>query len=191
MRLFVAITLDDGVRSALGEVQADLKARCDGVRWIPQHQLHLTVKFLGDAPDRDVAKISEAVAKAASDSRPFSLEIAGCGCFPPRGAVRIVWTGANEHSGALLKCVEALETELESLGFARERKRFSPHLTIGRVREDRSGGRIREAADAHSYSPMNQAVASLTLMSSVLSPKGPTYTPVSKAKLGDSSQSGK
>ena len=190
MRLFVAITLDDRVRSALGKAQTDLKAQCDGVRWILQHQVHMTVKFLGDAPDGDVAKIGEAVAKAAAGSRPFSFEIAGCGCFPPRGSVRIVWAGANEPSGALLQCVEALENEMESLGFPRERKRFSPHLTIGRVREDRSGGQIRAAADAHSYPSMNQSVVSLTLMSSVLSPQGPTYTPVTTAKLGDSSQAG-
>ncbi len=189
MRLFVAIELDEPVRSALGRVQADLKARCDGVRWIPPHQLHMTVKFLGEVPDRDVAKLSEAVGSAASKAAPFEMDISGCGCFPPRGLVRIVWVGASDPAGALLKCVDALEAELETLGFPRERRPFSPHLTIGRVREDRSGGQIRAAVEVHTFESLDQPVGSLTLMSSVLSPKGPTYTPVTVASLGKGSRS--
>lgn len=184
MRLFVAITLDEAVRSALGKVQADLEGRCDGVRWIPSHQVHLTAKFLGEVPDGDVAAVGEAVAAAAVQAVPFDIQIAGCGCFPPRGQVRIVWVGAAEPTGALLRCVEAVECELERLGYAKERRRFSPHLTIGRVREDRSGGRIRAAVDAETLQSLEQSVSSLTLMSSVLSPKGPTYTPVATANLG-------
>ena len=84
----------------------------------------------------------------------------------------------------LQDCVETLESELEKLGFARERRRFSPHLTIGRVREDKSGERLRSAVESHSFGLLEESVSSLTVMSSVLSPKGPTYTPVSTAKLG-------
>ncbi|MGB2987478.1 MAG: RNA 2',3'-cyclic phosphodiesterase [Phycisphaerae bacterium] len=184
MRLFVAIELSDEVRSGLAKVQKDLAATCDGVRWIPSHQLHLTAKFLGEVPDRDVAKVGEAIAQAAAGSAPFDMEIADCGCFPPRGPVRIVWVGANETTGALAGCVEAVETELGRLGFPKERKRFSPHITIGRVREDRSGGCLRAAVEAHSFSSMQASISFITLMSSVLSPKGPTYTPVRKADLG-------
>lgn len=184
MRLFVAIELSEPVRSVLAKVQADLRAGCDGVRWIPSHQLHLTVKFLGEVPDRDVDKVATAVAQAAKQGGPFELQIAGCGCFPPKGPVRIVWAGGREPSGVLLTCVDALEDKLESLGFARERKRFSPHITIGRVREDRSGGRIRDTVVAQRLDEVRESVTVLTLMSSVLSPKGPTYTPVNKTDLG-------
>jgi 2'-5' RNA ligase len=156
------------------------------VRWILSHQLHMTVKFLGEVPDRDVAKVSEAVSSAGSKATGFEMEISGCGCFPPRGPVRIVWVGANEPTGALLKCVETLEADLEGLGFAREQRRFSPHLTIGRVREDRSVGQIRSVVEGHTFPSLKQPVGSLTLMSSVLSPKGPTYTPVAVASLGKS-----
>jgi 2'-5' RNA ligase len=184
MRLFVAVEFSDQVRSALAKVQASLAPECDGVRWIPSHQLHLTVKFLGDVPDRDVNRVAEAVARAAAKSVPCDLEIAGCGCFPPRGQVRIVWAGGSEKTGALTRCVEAVEGELEALGFPKERRRFSAHVTIGRVREDRSGGRIRSTVEAHTFPSLEQEVSSITLMSSVLSPKGPTYTPVSRTRLG-------
>ncbi len=184
MRLFVAIELDEVVRAALGTSQAELGRRCPGVRWIPPYQLHITTKFLGEVPDSQVDDVSTAVACAAAESRAFDMVIRGCGCFPPRGPVRIVWAGIDEPSGALLQCVGAVERQLGELGFPPERRPFSPHITIGRVREDRSGGRIRTAAEQLPLDPCDQSVRSLTLMSSVLSPKGPTYTPVSTSNLG-------
>ena len=184
MRLFVAIELDESVRALLSNAQAQLNRQCDGVRWIPAHQLHVTVKFLGEVRDADVSDVTDAVARGAARAAPFIMSIGGCGCFPKRGPVRIVWAGLAEPSGALLLCAEAVEDELEQLGFARERRPFSPHITIGRVREDRSGGQIRAATQAITLEPSEQWVASLTLMSSVLSPKGPTYSAVSRANFG-------
>ena len=99
--------------------------------------------------------------------------------------MRIVWAGLDEPSGALLQCAEAVEGELAQIGFARERRPFSPHITIGRVREDRSGGQIRAAAEGITLDAGDQSVASLTLMSSVLSPQGPTYSAVSRTNLGE------
>jgi 2'-5' RNA ligase len=72
---------------------------------------------------------------------------------------------------------------MQRIGFPKEHKRFSPHVTIGRVREDRSAGAIRSAVSAQRIEPIEQPVNSMTLMSSVLSPKGPTYSPVSRAAL--------
>lgn len=184
MRLFVAIELSDAIRSALSKAQAELAPTCDGVRWIPSHQLHITVKFLGEVADRRVSEVAAAVAEAAAEGAAFDLEVAGCGCFPPRGPVRIVWAGGHERSGALVRCVEALENKLGALGFPKERRPFSPHTTIGRVREDRSGGRLRTVVEGHTLDAMRDSVSAITLMSSVLSPKGPTYTPVGKTSLG-------
>lgn len=184
MRLFVAIELSQNTRAALAGVGAALSEKCDGVRWVPADRLHMTIKFLGDVADRDVVKVADVVARAAAGAEPFDMKIAGCGCFPQRGPVRIVWAGVIEEPVVLHACVETLESELEVLGFARERRRFSAHLTIGRVREDRSNDRLRSAVDSHSFGSLEESVSSLTLMSSVLSPKGPTYAPVSTTKLG-------
>ena len=140
MRLFVAIELSKKVRSALSRVQSKLQAECSGVRWVPPENIHLTVKFIGDVSDRDVDAVARAVAGVAAEVRPFDMEITGSGCFPPRGPVRIVWAGVGEESGALLGCAERLEDALWELGVAREPRRYSPHLTVGRVRRDVSEG---------------------------------------------------
>lgn len=186
MRLFVAIEFEERHRSAIGRVQDSLRPRCEDVRWIPPGQLHLTVKFLGEVADRDVPGTIDAVSRAAGTSEPFDMELSGCGCFPPGGSVRIVWVGGHEPTGALSGCVEHIERELEPLGFPRERRPFSPHTTIGRVREDRTNGRLRSAVDSAKFGPAALSVSSVTVMSSVLSPRGPDYAPVATIPLGRS-----
>ena len=73
MRLFVAIELDERVRSALAELQRRLQRACDGVRWIPAHHVHLTVRFLGDVPDGEVGDVGEAIARAARAEQRFAF----------------------------------------------------------------------------------------------------------------------
>jgi 2'-5' RNA ligase len=84
----------------------------------------------------------------------------------------------------LLSCVEAVEGQLAELGFPREDRAFSAHITLGRLREDHSDGKVRAVVASYKLTPTVQAVSSLTLMSSVLSPKGPTYAVVRRAALG-------
>ncbi len=184
MRLFVAVELSNKVQRVLGRIQTALQPRCDGVRWIPTHQLHITLKFLGDVVDSDVPSACDAVTEAATAIQPFVMAVRGCGCFPDDRAVRVVWAGLDEPTGSLLACATGPDEALEVAGFDRERRPFSPHITLGRLRQDRSGGAIRAAVEAYSFDTVEQTVKSITLMSSVLSPNGPVYTPVCTAALG-------
>lgn len=184
MRLFVAIELSEEVRGALVEAQQALRVWSKTVRWVEPKLLHLTVKFLGDVPDGDLPRIVEAVEGVANAANPFEWRLTGCGCFPPRGGVRIVWVGAEDASGNLAELVKSAEAGFEALGFSRESRPFSPHLTIGRVREDVSGGKLRAAVETTTIRPVSQQVKSVTLMSSVLSPQGPRYAAVHRAALG-------
>ncbi len=183
VRLFIAIELSDEVRAALTEVQAGIKKWSEMVRWIEPAQLHMTLKFLGEVPEEKVAAVSEGLTVAAGEVAPFDLSLTECGCFPPRGGVRIVWVAAHDESGRLAAIVEAIERQMEPLGFVREERPFSPHLTIGRVRDDRSGSQLRSAVQAAKARPVRQYVSHVTLMQSRLSPKGASYSVVSKASL--------
>lgn len=183
MRLFVALLLSECVRAGLARVQAKLARSCEKVRWIPSEHLHLTVKFLGEVPESNVAAVSEAIARASARAVSCTMEITCTGCFPSGGPVRIVWAGAGDTPEALDQCVETVTSELAQIGFAPERRPWSAHITLARVRDDRTGGRIRTAVEALSFEAMEQPVEAVTLMSSVLSPRGPTYTVVSSASL--------
>lgn len=183
MRLFVAIELSDRVRSAVATVQASLGATFRGIRWIPRDRMHLTLKFLGDVQDRDVDGVAAVVRKVAEASKGFDMEIAGAGCFPSHGAVRIVWAGIQQESGILLECAKQLDQSLHALGFPQELRPFSPHLTLARLRHDDSDGALRAATADCAYPPVMQSVSKMILMSSFLSRKGPTYAPICSARF--------
>jgi len=186
MRLFVAIELEAPVRKALEALQKSLEPSCPDVRWVKPELMHLTLKFLGDVSDAQAVKVTRTVAGVAALSHPFELAIAGCGCFPPRGDVRVVWAGVEEPTGGLLGCVKHLEDALAEIGFPPGNRAFSPHLTIGRVREDRSRGKLRTAVAAGRFERAAQAAESMVVMCSELSRTGPTYTVVSKAAFAAS-----
>lgn len=145
--------------------------------------MHLTLKFLGDVPDREVDGVARAVRSVAKELKGFDMEIAGAGCFPMRGPVRIVWAGLQEESGTLLECAKQLDQGLHPLGFPEELRPFSPHLTLARLRQDDSDGALRTAVEKCTYSPVTQAVSKLILMSSALSRNGPTYAPICSARF--------
>lgn len=179
----MAIELSEEVRACLVEVQRSLRAWSKTVKCVAPKQLHMTVKFLGDVSDGDVPAVAGAVEEAAAGGAEFEMTLSAAGCFPPKGPVRIVWVGALEATGAMGRLVERTENGLEPLGFQREERPFSPHLTIGRVRDDASGGKIRQAVESTVVKTVTQRVSSLSLMSSELSPQGPKYAVVARAAL--------
>ncbi len=183
MRLFVAIELSGDVKKSLIKAQSVLRKRCDGIRWVSESAMHLTLKFIGDVDDNDVVETTEAVSLGVDGVASFDMEVGGCGCFPDRGPLRTIWAGVSETSGVLAACVGEIEGRLEELGFPRERRPFSPHITLGRVRDDRSGGRMRSIVEAHTIEPLNEPVYGVSVMASELSPRGATYARVSQAKF--------
>lgn len=186
MRLFVAIELEPQVRRALSKVQDSLRRSVRDVKWVDPELMHLTVKFLGDVPDGDVPRVTRAVERAAGRSEAFEMAVGGTGCFPPRGNVRVVWAGVSEPSGLLKACVQAAEEELAQEGFPPEQRGFSAHITLGRIKFDKSRGAARDAVTAATLQEKTQSVGELVLMSSVLSRQGPTYTPVARTRLAGS-----
>ena len=106
MRLFVAIELSGEVKASLIRAQSVLRKRCDGVRWLGEAAMHLTLKFLGDVDDNDVVETTEAVALGIDGSESFDMVVGGCGCFPDRGPVRIIWAGVSEcrRSNPVVNC---------------------------------------------------------------------------------------
>ena len=186
MRLFVAVPLTDDVKRRMLRVGDQISVPGSKIRWLAADQLHLTLKFIGDVQDSLAQAISDAVVRVGERTPAFSLEVSGTGCFPPRGPVRVIWVGGSEDSGSLLKAVQLLEQELEPLGIAREKRTFSEHFTIGRVKVDHSRGTLRESVLAARFTPCRQRVTQLILYESTLAQRGAQYTSVCQARLNGS-----
>lgn len=180
----MAVEIEDSIQQRLAALQRRLASQLDGVRWPKPEQIHLTLKFLGEVAESQLAELTHAVQRVAEASRPFEFAIRQVGCFPPRGPARIVWAGVAEPSGALAACQSACESALEPLGFARESRPYHPHLTIGRVKEGRGFADIRQRiAQFEQFEGGLQPAHELTLFESRLSPHGPSHFVLSRSAL--------
>ncbi len=132
-RLFTAIPLTQNAREYVASVRDGLAARIEGVRWVPDENLHVTLRFIGTCPDDRIPILEEWIGKAARHL-PAILDIAGIGGFPSQGSARVIWIGAADRTGAAKRIYDTLDKGVERCGFEREARKYRPHITIGRSR---------------------------------------------------------
>ncbi|HET9598027.1 MAG TPA: RNA 2',3'-cyclic phosphodiesterase [Anaeromyxobacteraceae bacterium] len=190
LRLFAALEPSDLVRRRLGTLQGALRraaGRAAGdVRWVDPAAVHLTLQFLGAAPEERLPAIEAAVAAAAATGAPLHLHISGAGGFPSARRPRVLWAGLTGDVAPLAALVAALGARLAPLGFPPESRPFSPHLTLGRARDPRGAPGLASAL-AHADDgapPAPWRVAEVVLFRSHLSPSGARYEALSRAPLG-------
>ena len=131
MRCFVAFDLPRPVRNHLSNVVAPLRDRYD-IRWVPPEQMHLTVLFAGELHEDGVDALAAEVAQGAPE--PVSLALEPFGVFPPKGVPRVVWAGLGGDVDVVRATKERFEAAAEPLGVPREKRAFTPHVTLGRVK---------------------------------------------------------
>ncbi len=187
-RLFIAVELPADVRKWLRETRTLLEERVPSgcVRWTDPDGIHITLKFLGETPARRTKEIGAVLDDLAGGRRPFALSVEGLGCFPNTARPRVIWAGIR--SGPMLGDLQKrLEQGLERIGFPAERRAFSPHLTLGRVKDGVAGSRLEEigrvvgAVCVESTAGMD--VKDVCLFRSVLQPGGAVYTVLYRAPL--------
>jgi len=188
IRSFIAIELPDEVKRELAQLIYELgKAKYPFVKWVDMENTHLTLKFLGNIPQGQVAKIAEAMKQAVRGKSPFQLEISRLGAFPSINQPRVIWIGVGGETDSLLKLQREIDSRLVPLGFAPEKQPFVPHLTVGRVRENASPddrkalGQLLASRVFDSQGHI--AVDSIKLMRSQLTPEGPVYSLLSVVAL--------
>jgi 2'-5' RNA ligase len=186
VRTFIAIELPADVVEGLARVQEKLGAAGAKVKWVERQNLHLTVKFLGDVDYEKTGEISRVISEAVADAAPFFLKVHGIGTFPKGGrAPRVVWAGLEGGTEPLDKIFNRLNRELVRFGVAYEKRRFSPHATIGRVRSAAGADRLAEAVREHADDDFGEAeVSGLVFFMSELTGRGPVYTALAHIPLG-------
>ncbi|MDD5556739.1 MAG: RNA 2',3'-cyclic phosphodiesterase [bacterium] len=185
IRLFIAAALGERERKALEIIQGRLRRELPAVRWVRPSLIHLTLRFLGNVREADIPRITEIMGLVAVDNRPFTVKLKGVGAFPSVRSPRVIWIGVTEGTGALVRMAEHLAVLLEDMEIHTEERRYTPHLTLGRVRE-RGGGKVFESIlplyAGESVGAMT--VRELCLIRSDLSPDGPAYTTLHRSPLG-------
>lgn len=190
MRAFFAVDLTSGVRGRIARVLSSARALLadEPVRWVRLEILHLTLRFLGETAPVTLEQVRQAASESAASWRPFELEVKGLGCFPDPRRPRVIWVGANDASGELQTIAEDLERIAREAGFAAEERPFSPHLTVGRIKDRLSsegGRRLAEFLDRSASEILGIVpVQSIDLLKSDLKPPGPSYTRLARLALG-------
>ncbi|MBG0776901.1 MAG: RNA 2',3'-cyclic phosphodiesterase [Desulfovibrionaceae bacterium] len=186
LRLFVGVPLDEAHQQALARLRARWREvpapgpQRTGLAWTRPGNWHLTLKFLGDVePERTPAL--EAALDAVAFA-PFTAQAGGTGCFPPRGAARVVWLGLARGAEEAARLARAVDAACASVGFAPERRPFAAHLTLARVKSGAPGNWTRDwetlEAEVEKMEWPAFTAERFVLWKSVLGPSGPTYTPL-------------
>jgi 2'-5' RNA ligase len=190
LRLFVACELPEDWTQALRSAERDLeRAGLTGLRWARPEGIHLTLKFLGEVGRHMLGDIETAMADACAGSAPFDLRLGPLGSFGGRGRVRVLWAGIEGDVRSLQQIQRRLDDAVHDLGFARETRPFSPHLTLARVPEDAPSdlpARVTSAlrtVKAPVAGP--HRVVELSLMRSQLGRGGAAYSRLTASRLGE------
>jgi len=186
MRCFIAIDIDEQIKTEIKELVVELKdsidARPGDMKWVKVDMIHLTLKFLGDVEDSDVPKICEIAKKVVEKYKHFHVEIAQVGSFgdPPN----VIWVGINDGTGNLEKMADELEEQLLKFGIKKEGKKFAPHLTLCRIKSFKVGRKAEETLDDYEdYEGPDMPIESVCVYQSQISDAGPEYTLISKVEL--------
>ncbi len=180
IRAFVAIELPEPVRAVLARLQQSLKeSKTASVKWVDPQGIHLTLKFLGNIDASEVPELSRTLCDAVEGIAPFQLELGETGVFPNIRSPRVVWVGVRGETERLLALHNRIEQALVPHGFAPEKRPFSPHLTLGRVREGAQVTELRRLGDsvvALKAESVSFMVDSVNLMRSQLTREGAIYS---------------
>jgi 2'-5' RNA ligase len=184
IRTFIGVDVGKAIRDRLIALQGTLGQAGTDVKWVEQANLHVTLLFLGEVEDRQVANICSVVAETTAKHGSFQMSIEGAGCFPTPRRPRILWAGVGTGADALVALHDDLEKPLTKLGYRREERRYKPHVTLGRVRSAApADGLAKALAQQTSWKGGETLVRELHVMSSELTPRGPNYTILSRASL--------
>ena len=185
-RTFIAVDLGKPIRDRILALQEELARAGTEVKWVEPENLHVTMLFLGEVDERELPAVCRVVSECTQQHTPFPMSVETAGCFPTPRRPRVLWVGVGEGTQPLCALHDALEPPLMNLGcYRREERKYTPHITLGRVKSDRPTDKLAAAlAKQAGWKGGEIAVRELLVMGSELTPKGPVYTVLSRAKLG-------
>ena len=173
MRVFIAIDLPNEVRNRLKVLQRALRPSAGTAKWVPPESIHITLKFLGEVPEKRVVLIDEAL--AGLNWKPFTIAVHGVGFFPGARSPRVFWAGMDAPT--MQGLTEELDARMERLGFEREKRAFRPHITLARAKTSRIDASLVTASATFAEQDFGSFITDrIYLLQSTLKPSGAVYS---------------
>ena len=184
IRAFIAVKIPEEVKQKFGEIQRKLEASAADVRWVKPGNAHITLQFLGDTPLDKVEEIKSALTRIAASHRDFDVSVGGLGVFPNERRPRVVWIGVSQGADSLASLQASVSGEMKRLGFQTEKRGYSPHITLGRVKSPKNVETLMRLLNAErEFQAGTFHATDIHLIRSVLSSEGPTYTTLFSSEL--------
>ena len=164
-RLFVAVDVPEQVKIELASFAFGLP----GAKWVPEDQFHITMHFIGEVDGGEFEDIRQTLSEVRGEE--FEITLNGIGVFPPRKEPKVLWVGVDK-SDELQQLRNRVGSALKRAGVELERRKFSPHLTLARLKKTPSGKLAMFMGGHNLYRSSVIKVKEFTLYSSVLTSKG-------------------
>ncbi len=181
MRAFIAVDTTDDVRYKIARLIHALRAKSNGVKWVDSERMHITMYFLGEILEDELEMIEHVIQTSSVTVSPFVISVEVLSAFPRITAPRVLWVGVKNDTGELKQMHDSFSRGFIEAGVHvkyETSKKFTPHITIGRVKGRGTGGLVK-ALDASSDSSFGVlSVTEVVLYKSMLTPGGPLYDPL-------------
>ncbi|MGE4357788.1 MAG: RNA 2',3'-cyclic phosphodiesterase [Candidatus Omnitrophota bacterium] len=189
IRTFIAIEISESLREEFSQLQNELRKSEADVKWVEPKNMHLTLKFLGNTEEKKIEEIERTLRIISDQTKPFAVTFQGLGAFPKLDFPRVIWVGIEKGKEELTQLANKIEKNLISIGFASEKKPYSAHLTLGRVRSFKNKEKLNKIIkEKLSFQPKNSlAVNKISFLKSELTPAGPLYTRLAEFSFSQSS----
>jgi 2'-5' RNA ligase len=174
VRAFLAIDLDDDLKPKIHKIIKEFKGIDTKIKYVELQNLHLTLKFFGDIDTNGLEVLEKAISNVVAEFNPFNIKIRGCGAFPNTNHIKVIWVGIDGDE--IIKDLhDKLDKEFSRLGFDKD-KRFSTHLTIGRMKSAKNKNQVKEVIEDYADFEIGEMeVTQISLKKSTLTPAGPIY----------------
>jgi len=183
MRTFIAIEIPEHIQKKTFLLTEKIPPTYVRIKWVKQFNIHLTLLFLGDVDETNMEMIKEGCLSVSSSYFGFDMALLNSGVFPNFRKPRIIWVGISPDSKTNLVHLANLLREALSFLKIDERKGFSPHITLGRIKNIYNLLSLKDSIEQISFKTEKFPVKEITIFKSVLKPDGPIYTPMAKFPL--------
>lgn len=183
MRTFIAVEIPEQVKEKIASVLTGLKKLALEASWVKKENLHLTLKFLGEVKEEKIEEVYKTVAISVENTGKFRVNLKELGCFPNIKKPRVVWIGIEKGKENLSALSSRLEENLERLGFPREDRLFSAHLTLGRIKSSKNTENLLKFFQNNYFESEDFEIEEVVVMKSTLTPQGAIYSALKKIAL--------
>lgn len=185
MRAFIAVDIPSAVKDEIGKLQKELMREVrSSVKWVAAANIHITLRFLGEVPEEKIEQLCQVLPKGGRGVNPFKIIIKKLGVFPNLSRPRVIWVGMESQGNQMEQLYSQIETLARDLGFTPEKRTFSPHLTIGRIKQLKDYTEwVKSIGKREGLFFGETTVECFYLFQSILKPQGPEYRKLKKFDL--------